>query len=63
MARAILSICGMFPVESLATLFDNVKDFNGVRNRYRQIPVTDFVDFIVLKAPRLFVGIPVFSNA
>jgi ubiquitin C-terminal hydrolase len=46
----------MSPVKSLVTLFESVKDFNGSRNRYHQLSATEFVDFIVLKAPQIFVG-------
>jgi len=40
----------------LPLFFESVRDFNGIQHRYGQISASDFIDFLILKAPEIFVG-------
>ena len=61
-SRSILAVCGLAPSGCLAQLFEHVKDFSGVQNRYKQNSAADFLDFIVLKVPTIFSGFTTYAN-
>lgn len=62
-AQSILAVCDRARSPScLEKLFDVVKDFSGVANRYRQNSAADFIDYIVLAVPTIFSDFTSYSN-
>jgi len=53
-ARAVLAVCGLMPKYHIDSLFERIKDFQGINFRYQQISTSDFIDYMILKFPIIF---------
>ena len=53
MANALIDILEKKSDKSIKLLFNLVKDFQGANNRYGQLAVTDFLDYLVSNAANL----------
>ena len=53
-ARAVLAVCGFDNIVYVEKAFNIVKDFTGRQFRYRQLSLSDFVDYLLLKFPTIF---------
>ena len=55
MARAVLAVCGFDNIVYVEKAFNIVKDFTGRQFRYRQLSLSDFVDYLLLKFPTILI--------
>ena len=50
----MLAVCGFDNIVYVEKAFNIVKDFTGRQFRYRQLSLSDFVDYLLLKFPTIF---------